>query len=222
MDNFFWKYMSDKGRKMHIQKGAFIFQHSDEPNEKYVYLLDEGICALTSMTMDGEENIHLYFHPCRIISFNQHIITEKLHPASDIRFAIIAKTDCTVFQIPLATFWEMLRTDMDFNQHVMQTLANNYEEVLVHLHWRVEKSAIARLCYLLLEIAGSSRKQKIVPKFFTYAELAKYLGVHQVTVSRIMTKLKKLGYLKRCPEGLSIEDEGSLRSLTENEIRFKY
>ncbi len=222
MDNYFWKYMTGKGRKMHIQKGAFIYQHTDEPSEKFIYLLDEGICALTSMTMDGEENIHLYFHPCRLISFNHHIITNKLDPSCDIRFAIIAKTECTVYQIPLATFWEMLRTDMDFNQFVMQTLANNYQEVLVHLHWRVEKSAIARLCYLLLEIAESSRRRNLIPKFFTYVELAKYLGVHQVTVSRIMTKIKKLGYVKKCPEGLSIEDKEALRTLIENESQFKY
>lgn len=222
MDNYFWKYMTGKGRRMHIQKGAFIYQHSDDPSEDFIYLLDEGICALTSMTMDGEENIPLYFHPCRLIAFNQHIITEKVNPASDIRFAIIAKTECTVYQIPLSTFRSLLRTDMDFNQFVMQTLANNYQEVLVHLHWRVEKSAIARLCYLLLEIAHSNRKQNLIPKFFTYAELAKYLGVHQVTVSRIMTKIKKLGYVKKCPEGLTIEDEKSLWTLAENEAQFKY
>lgn len=222
MDNFFWKYMTGKGRKLQIQKGAFIYQHTDDPSEKFIYLLDEGICALTSMTMEGEENIHLYFHPFRLISFNQHIITEKLDPICDIRFAIIAKTPCTVYQIPLATFWDMLRTDMDFNRFVMQTLANNYQEVLVHLHWRVEKSAIARLCYLLLEIAQSSRKQTLIPKFFTYSELAKYLGVHQVTVSRIMTKLKKMGYIKKCPEGLFIEDENALRTLIQNESQFKY
>lgn len=222
MDNHFWKYMTGKGRKILIQKGAFIYQHTDAPSEKFIYLLDEGICALASMTLDGEETIHLYFHPRKLISFNQHIITERLHPACDLRFAIIAKTACTVYQIPLSTFWEMVRTNADFNQYVMETLANNYQDVLIHLHLRVEKSAIARLCYLLLEIAQSSRSHQLIPRFFTYAELAKYLGVHQVTVSRIMTKLKKLGYIKKCPDGLSIEDEKALWALMELDSQFKY
>lgn len=222
MENYFWKYMTGKGRKIHIQKGVFIYQHTDEPNEKYIYLLEEGICALTSMTLDGEETIHLYFHPRRLISFNQHFITKELNPACDLRFAIIAKTPCTVYQIPLSVFRGMLRTDMDFNQYVMETLANNYQEVLVHLHWRVEKSAIARLCYLLLEIAQSNHTNTLVPRFFTYSELAKYLGVHQVTVSRIMTKLKKLGYIKKCPEGLSIENTEALWALMEPDSQFKY
>lgn len=222
MDNYFWKYMTDKGRKMHIEKGTFLYQHTDDPCEKFIYLLEEGICALTSMTMDGEENIHLYFHPRRLVSFNQHFSSEKPYPASEVRFSIIAKTECTVYQLPLSTFFNMLRTDMDFNQFVMRTLADNYHEVLLHLHWRVEKSAISRLCYLLLEIVQSSRRQNLVPKFFTYAEMAKYLGVHQVTVSRIMTRIKKLGYVKKCPEGLIIENEKALRTLIENESPFKY
>ena len=139
MDNYFWKYMTGKGRRMHIQKGAFIYQHSDDPSEDFIYLLDEGICALTSMTMDGEENIHLYFHPCRLIAFNQHIITEKVNPASDIRFAIIAKTECTVYQIPLSTFRSLLRTDMEMCIRDSYRSYRSYPSHKVRLHDTAEQ-----------------------------------------------------------------------------------
>lgn len=222
MENRFWEYMAAKGKKLQVQKGTCIYPFFENYSEKYVYLLDDGICALTSLTNDGEETVHLYFYSHRIISFNHHIAEARPDLVNEVRFSIYTKSCCILYQIPLATFWEMLRTDQDFNFYVMRTLADNYQEVLMHLHWRVEKSAIARLCYLLLEISRSTHGDGTIPRLFTHAELAKYLGVHQVTVSRIMSKFKKQGYIRKCPEGLSITDEKAFRALIKDDSQFKY
>ncbi|MGI6068949.1 MAG: Crp/Fnr family transcriptional regulator [Blautia sp.] len=222
MDNFFWSYMQGKGKQMLFAKGSYIYQSINDDCNHYVFLLDKGICALTSLTEDGQENIYLYFRPRRIIAFNQFMITHDRVQSTEIKFSIAAKTDCTVYAISRSVFREMLTTDMEFNSFVMQTLSENYLEVLTHLHWTVEKSAISKLCYLLLEIGEESNGKKIIPKFFTYEELAKYLGTHPVTVSRIMTKLKKLKYIKKVPRGLSIENEAALWSLIESGTDFKY
>lgn len=220
MENYFWNYMIAKGKLFQVGRETCIYPYFDNFSEQYVYLLEEGICALTSLSRDGGETVHLYFYPRRIISFNHHISNSRQHSIDEVRFTIMTKTNCTLYQIPLAAFQEMLCTNQDFNQYVMQTLATNYQEALIHLHWRVEKSAIARLCRLLLEI--SRHTGGTIPRFFTHAELAKYLGVHQVTVSRIMARFKQQGYIKKCPEGLSITDEQAFRTLIEGESQFKY
>ena len=86
-----------------------------------------------------------------------------------------------------------------------------------------EETLVTALCQLLLSVCHKEPGEKpIVPKFYTYEELARYLGCHPVTVSRIMAKLKQLGYLKKSGRALVIEDEQKLIDLMESDAEFKY
>ena len=86
-----------------------------------------------------------------------------------------------------------------------------------------EETLVTALCQLLLSVSRKESGEKpVVPKFYTYEELARYLGCHPVTVSRIMAKLKQLGYLKKSGRELVIENEDRLVDLMESEVEFKY
>ena len=117
----------------------------------------------------------------------------------------------------------MLQSDKAFNLFFIQTLADNYSEALNHFHYMHEELLVTALCRLLLSVSCREPGQKpTVPKFYTYEELARYLGCHPVTVSRIMAKLKQLGYLKKSGRELVIEEEEKLIDLMELETDFKY
>ena len=60
-----------------------------------------------------------------------------------------------------------------------------------------EASTPSRLCKTLLDFSYMSGKRRIVNKHFNYVELSKYLGVHTVTVSRIMRSLKQVGAIEK-------------------------
>lgn len=47
---------------------------------------------------------------------------------------------------------------------------------------------MVRLCHLLLEVFHLTGGLVLLPQFFTYEEMAKYLGCHPVTISRITAK----------------------------------
>ena len=212
--------LSSYGSKIKLEKGVYLNIKHSRQAPGYFYLLEEGICALTSITNRGEEAVYLYFYPRRIIGFNQLITGPDQERTQE--FSIVTKTPCTLYRFTADTFQNLLRHNQEFNSFLMKTLADNYYEVLVHFHRRMEESAVAGLCRLHLNVARPVDGQLIVPKFFTYAELAKYLGTHSVTVSRIMAKMKQKGYMAKDRRGIIIKSPESIRQFLTGDQDFDY
>ena len=185
-------------------------------------MLEEGICALNSITKQGEEKVYLYFRPNRLIGFNQFVVSAEKLNASTPEFSVVTKTTCTLCQIPYSAFQELIVKNPEFNAFFIETLADNYNDALIHFHLMQEESVVVRLCHLLFEVSQLRGGKRVVPRFFTYAEMAKYLGCHSVTVSRIMAKLKQKGYVTKTPSGIAIEQEEALQELINSESRFQY
>lgn len=222
MDKTFWSLLTNYGTKVQIEKEVVLGGKYNENISHSVYLLEDGICALTSFTKQGEEKVYLYFHPRRIICFNQLMISKTAASLPGPEFTIITKTRCTLYRIAFNVFNDLVRHNADFNKFLIETLADNYNEALIHFHLMQEESVTSRLCRLLLDVSKAVGNNLIVPKFFTYAELAKYLGSHPVTVSRIMTRLKHHGYITRTASGIMVEQKDALQALIHSESCFKY
>ncbi len=52
-----------------------------------------------------------------------------------------------------------------------------------------------------------------MPKVFSYVEIAKYLGIHPVTVSKIAAELRDLGIIAKGRMGIEILDVEQLKEL---------
>ncbi len=223
MKDLFWKDITEYGTKITMPKDVVLNKNYDKNISNYVYLLEEGICALTSITKQGEEKVFLYFRPNRIIGFNQFVVSpEKQGGNNRPVFSVVTKSTCTLYQISSGTFRDLIVKNPKFNAFLLETLADNYNDALVHFHLMQEESAVVRLCHLLLEVSVEKNGRLIIPKFFTYGELARYLGCHCVTVSRIMAKLKQLGYISKNSKGIVIEKEKEFDLLINSEIDLKY
>lgn len=222
MEKYIWDLLKERGTYLKIKKGTAITGPDARYSSSALYLLAEGIVALTSLTKNGEEKIYLYFHAPRIIGFNRHFTGPKQRVVAGPEFSNVAKTDCTLYQIPFTEFLDLIKEHSDLNYFFIKTVADNCSESLSHFHFVQEESATVRLCHLLLEVSCLCGNKRVVPKFYSYTELAKYLGCHPVTVSRIMPKLKENGYISKGPEGIVIDDAEGLVELIETESEFKY
>lgn len=222
MTDTFWKQLTEYGIRVIMPKDVVLNYEYDKHLSNYVYLLEDGICALTSITKQGEEKVYLYFHPHRIIAFNQFIVSPCKLTGSGPVFSILTRTECVLYQIPCSTFRDLINHDTAFNKFLIETLADNYNDALIHFHLMHEESVVVRLCHLLFEVSQTKAGRQVVPRFFTYAELAKYLGCHPVTVSRIMAKLKQQGYIIKAPEGIVLEKKEALQELINSESHFQY
>ncbi|MBE5956744.1 MAG: Crp/Fnr family transcriptional regulator [Lachnospiraceae bacterium] len=202
-----------------------VFLNEDTLNGKpYVYYLVDGICSICGHSTEGQEQTFLYQMPGDIIG---HVPYLMPHGAYSVLYSyqrpiVLAKTNCTVYKIPAPDFLKLCETDVQFSNYLLKRLAFNYDMVISHLKQIQEEPSAVVLCRFLLRMADKTSKGLIVPKLFTHKEISGYFGIHDITVSRMMGSLKKLGYIDRVPEGLLIVDKEALQSIVMNQDSFKY
>lgn len=194
-----------KAGKFRIAKKGECLYNLDLIND-YVYCLEDGLCALLSITKAGEEKIYHYFAGGSIINFTPAYLTLPPNANNNNAFYMYAKTDCKIYEISYSTFYKLLSDNPDLNRYIMSLFANYFTDVLGHFHFMQESSTPSRLCKTLLDFSRCSSGRCIVDKHFNYVELAKYLGVHTVTVSRIMRSLKQEGAIEKDGHSIIIKD----------------
>ena len=115
MNESLLKIITDSGTRITMPKDIVLNKKYDKYISNYVYLLEEGICALNSITKQGEEKVYLYFRPNRLIGFNQFVVSAEKLNASTPEFSVVTKTTCTLCQIPYSAFQELIVKNPEFN-----------------------------------------------------------------------------------------------------------
>lgn len=217
LEEKFLKY----GRSITLKKDQMIYNPNDLYGRNCAYFLDSGIAALSGITREGEDKVYLYFREKSLVGFTQIMIKEACleDEVKDTRveFFIVAKTDCNVYQIPEADFHRLLMEDAEFNQCILRVLTKNYIDVLNRFHEAQEDNTTIRFCRWLLDCAVMKDGNKVIPRAFTFVEVAKYLGTHSVTVSRIASDLKKRGCIAKENHYIVIKDEELIREVIREE-----
>lgn len=213
----FFKY----GRPIALKKDELIYNPNDLYGRSCAYFLDSGIAALSGTTREGEDKVYLYFREKSLVGFTQIMIKEASLEdevrEDSVEFFIVAKTDCIVYRIPEGDFHRLLKEDMEFNQCILRVLTKNYIEVLNRFHEAQEDNTTIRFCRWLLDCAVEKEGKKVIPRAFTFVEVAKYLGTHSVTVSRIASDLKRKGCIAKEDHYIVIKDEERIREVIRKE-----
>ncbi len=180
------------GQRLDAPRGTVLYDYA-QPWEG-CYFLEEGCCALSVVTHTGEDRTLLYFHGTRPVGF-MHIMGVVQASQTAIPVLITTKTPSVLYRLSAAALTSLLEKDKDFSQYMNQVLAENFHQLLRRFHAALDEDATQRLCRMLLEFAQPDGDALVMPPFFTHVEMSRYLGLHTVTVSRIMSHLKGLGYV---------------------------
>ena len=210
LDKSYFDKFCKIGKLRNVKKGECLYD-LDRIND-HIYCLEHGLCALVSITKSGEEKIYNYFAAGHLMNFTPAYLTLPSDNSSGA-FYVYAKTECKVYEIPYEAFYKLLSDNPYLNRYVMSLFANQINTLLTHFHFMQEASTPSRLCKTLLDFSHVYGKRRIVNKYFSYVELSKYLGVHTVTVSRIMRSLKQIG---------AIEKDGHLIVIKNTDILEEY
>jgi CRP-like cAMP-binding protein len=105
---------------------------------------------------------------------------------------------------------------------MLKVLAENYMDILTRYRQNLEDPTSIRLCRLLIEFAGMQNGMLVMPSFFTYAELARYLGTHPVTIARIMSKLKEDGCISKHGKSTIILDPKRIQKMIDQNTPIDY
>lgn len=215
---------TEHGTLVHFKKNSILYSEKEADTPPYVYYLAEGVFSVSGIALNGREQIFLYQRPGDMIGHVPHIMSPN---SSSIysgyrRPTIIAKTACILYRIPSQIFLDYMNHNIDFSNYLTQRLAHNYSTTLAHLKQMQEDSVVSGICRLLLHMGMPTEDGILIPKMFTYSEIANYLGIHEVTASRVIGRLKQSSLLERTPSGLLIKDPDTLESIIQNPDEFKY
>ncbi|MGL4361843.1 MAG: Crp/Fnr family transcriptional regulator [Cellulosilyticaceae bacterium] len=215
---YFNTFLSNGTSKI-IQKGTFLFDFNNP--KQSVYCVEEGLCALVSFTQSGEEKIYLYFTAGSIINFTPAYLSLP-HDSNTTGFLICTKTTCRVTEVSYPTFYNLIDNDANLNRFIMSCFANHLTSVLYHFHFMLESTVTCRLCKTLIDLSYISGNKRMLHKHFNYVELGKYLGVHTITVSRIMSALKQQGIIEKSGHTIILKDINSLTQYVNNKKLLSY
>ncbi len=211
------EYFVRYGERVEVAKESAMC--SPKLSDSYVYYLERGIAGLTSLTDGGEEKVVLFFPRNRLLGFTPMLMRRFRGGGSrDAEpFGIDTKTDCVFYRIDEKTFNRLLDEDRVFMSCVLEIVTCHYVDLVHKYHESQGSSARKRFAKCLLDFSMYSEEIRYVPKAFTYVEIAKYLGVHPVTVSKMAADLKKRGLIDKGRKGIMILDGHGLELEAEAE-----
>ncbi|MGL4735918.1 MAG: Crp/Fnr family transcriptional regulator [Cellulosilyticaceae bacterium] len=213
MDNLF-EQLCEIGTTVHLKKGLCLVPSIGQENA--IYCLKEGLCALVRYTRNGDEIIYHYFKNGDLLGgIYFHLLYQNLNPQDNLSelSQIYAKTDCQLYKIDYTKLNELIASNPEISHLLTYSLAKRFVSVVNHFHSSLEDSTAIRLYKMLIQLAQYQNEQYLIDKYFTYVEIAKYLGVHSVTVSRLMLGLKNQGIIQKAGHCIVISDMPRLQSL---------
>lgn len=215
------QYFERYGTQIKVKKETSIC--NPMLSDTYIYYLVNGIASLTSLTYDGEEKDFLYFSQESLLGFApalmRHYRRIRGEPAlgadmgENIPFGIDTKTDCDFYRLDEKVFERLLDEDPPFQSYIIEAVTLNYVTLVRKFYSSQEESASMRFYKWLLAFSSIEGRLRVVPNGFTYAEIAKYLGMHPVTVYKLASRLKKEGILTKEKGRIVILNEKKLRAL---------
>ncbi|MGL4361761.1 MAG: Crp/Fnr family transcriptional regulator [Cellulosilyticaceae bacterium] len=194
--------LCEHGSKEYVHKGHVFYESSI--HQDYIYCLSEGLCALISLKESGKEHIYHYLKsgalvgivPAYFKSINQ------ASPSPEPFFMLIAKKNCTVYKMHYSSFFPLIAKKPELLQFIIFSIAETSRNLLKHLYTTTEINTVSKLANTLLFLAQEENNKFVITKEFNYTELAKYLDVHLITISKIMSAFKDLGIINK--KGLKI------------------
>lgn len=213
----FLNILCKEGIRINMEKNHYFSSINNE--EKTVYCLVSGVCALVRFTQNGEEVIYHYFKEGDCIGgvplFLSHNDTTGLYSLYNF-CSLFTKTECVLYKISFSAIERMIRETPEIGFWISECVSRHFMAVISHIHSSVEDHTAGRLCRTLLELAYEKHGRFELERYFTNTELAKYLGVHSVTISKIMGVLKKMDVIEKEGHKTVIRDMERLKYLAEH------
>lgn len=201
-----------------FNKGDVIIKQ--EEKLEYIYYLTEGVIYRTVLNEKGDETIYDTKSGNNSLKSALGILYLFNDGCSYTNF--IAKSTCTCYRIPKKVVMDAIKNDPIILYELVEIAMNFYNTTISLIEQRQQRTAVNRLCQFLLDQSEYKNNKLAVRKACTNAEISRFLGVHQVTVGRIVKCLKDEGVIIRCKNGLTILDPEKLRQYANDECCIVY
>lgn len=225
-----YRSFAEFGALEHVPANSPLSYNYQLHETKSFFVLVSGTCALQAISKKGDELTLFYFREGEMMGhspllndiFLQEGTGDYLYSERDI-YVIEAKTDCDVLRFPSDCFQRLLFNNEGFRMVLLESMQRHYVSLTGRSSYSANRSATSTLCTILARNAVRAEDGRyVLEEQFTYAELARRIGVHQVTVARIMSKLIEEGTLSRKGKRVFVENGTRLLGYARGEEQIKY
>lgn len=134
----------------------------------------------------------------------------------------VAGTDCYCLRIPAEAIKRYLYKRPELLEELVGTAVHECGYLMTLYLGKTEVPAPAALCYWMLERLEQDENGHSYLPNYRHDDIAKFLNLHKVTVSRIFSALRREGVLEKTPQGFFVRDMKRLRAFAENMRHLKY
>ena len=190
-----------------------------------VALVERGICALATMTPEGNERIYLYFKSGNLVGFLRHVLHRDNYPRAHFyrtRNRVVAKTRVELTLIDKDIFLDLVRRDAGCQRDFTISLAQNLANLMEHSALVSCESAPIRICAMLLEFCEPEGERSVLPACFTQGEISAFVALHKITVAKVLGSLTEAGYIRRTGRRLEVLEPAGLTQVVERELCIRY
>lgn len=211
-----WGEVTHLGVKRQAPKGAWVLGAND--TAEGVYYIQEGVLEIMLNTQRGPEKV-LYCVGKGCV-FGEVVC---FVPGATEEAVVKARTDCKLVFFNRETIESTIAQQFP---HLLIELVKILGHIVrmygIHLQDSLNLDFLTRVCRFLVylvefkaaEVQG--RKRVVIQADITQSDMARLLGVHRVTITKAVKKLKELGILKSfTKKELEITDFPGLCKLSE-------
>lgn len=208
-----YKDLLRKGERIRMERNSRIVDADTLLDS--LYYLEDGIVALIDLLEDGDERIYRYHKRGELLGiFKLYNMIPCLknspqHTVCGI-YNSIAKTECIVYRLEPEVVLDFLYQ----NPEMLIEQIRMTGKVNINHSFRYSRMLKNRtpniLCEVLLEVSREKDGVLQLDPYFSNAEIARYMGIHVVTVGKILKQLRKEGLIERSMGRIVILDRKGL------------
>ena len=203
-----------------FKKGDYIIRQGEEV--EFLYLLVKGTCHRATISEKGDEIIFGVKKPSdNLIQSLVGVLVLYTNGISANNF--IADSNCDCYRIPKQTFLDYVQDKTDLLNQLIYLAMSEFRELASTFQARQEGKVANRLCELLLKNAYKNQGKFVVSKEYSNLnKVSRFLGIHRVTVAKVIKALKEERVIIKEENGIVILDEEKLISYAKAEKNIAY
>ncbi|MET0377355.1 MAG: fumarate/nitrate reduction transcriptional regulator Fnr [Spongiibacteraceae bacterium] len=191
-----------------LQKGDYIYREGDTFSS--VYAVRSGTLKAFSVTDSGEEQITGFYLPGEVFGLDG--VSKNKHASS-----AVALETAAICEIPFDRVSELSARLPSLQRHFFQLMSQEIAQDQKMLAMLSKNTAEQRVAALLLSISARNARRALSATAFrlpmSRTDIGNYLGLTVETVSRIFSRLQKIGYISSDNREVTLTNPEALRDI---------
>ena len=192
-----------------VKKRDFIFHEGQKPD--WLYILFKGKIKISKIAKDGREAVLEIINAPDVFGALA-VIKNFPYPAN-----AIAMEDCEIGKIKSDIFLQVLKEYPELHSEILHHVTMRLKSGIENLQKIALENVSARIAYQLLKLANKYGEKTndgiLINLKITKHELAELSGTTTETAIRVLSKLKRLGYIAEQNRKILLKDIRALSSL---------